>query len=83
MKFELIIEADGNDAMKSRVDVAFALDAVARRLRHNTDLPAAPIQDLAGTQVGMWYIEADVDTGVHRSVGAQVDELFDRTKGED
>lgn len=75
MRFEIIIESDDNDNMRSRTDVAFALDAVARKLRNNTDLPAGPIHDLAGTQVGVWSIEDDVDTGVH-SVGPQLDNMF-------
>jgi hypothetical protein len=75
MKFELLIEADDNDCMRSRIDVAFALDAIARKLRHNTDVREGPVHDLAGTQVGFWTLDGDESSGVFTPVTEQVNNL--------
>ena len=59
MKFDLAITSE-TALMRSRLDVAYALDAVSKRLRSNNMITKAPIRDTSGNQVGHWTI-ADED----------------------
>ncbi len=56
-KFELEIEL-GNDAMKTRFDVAKALSEVARRLR-TTGRNYQAIMDRNGNKVGKWTFKEE------------------------
>lgn len=65
MKFKLTIEAEDNDAVQSRQDVAWLLDGIARKLRSNTQVMSAQIFDTADIVVGFWAIQEPDDTPIY------------------
>jgi hypothetical protein len=63
MHFELSITSE-TTLMRSRLDVAYALDGVSKRLRGNNMITKAPIRDTSGNQVGSWTISDEDATPV-------------------
>ena len=54
--FRLTIKL-GNDAMQTALDVAQAIEAVARRLRESSGHDQGRIMDANGNSVGSWAID--------------------------